>query len=155
MAETYTIADLCAMDNSALDKMAAELRGYTEVLKMGTYAFWQDANGKKITESYKWKPTTNCNQSRDLLAWASTPFDGAVTKEPILFDITFGRFDRNKRLPMIEVYQPEFAERGYDKRVEWTGGNKWIVTIPGNDARAEVTAYCAAMLARAGRLKGE
>jgi len=171
MAETYTIADLCALDNDALDTLAAELHGWrleedeyppelAPMRKCKTVPVWIDSNGHftgyapASMAGYltKWTPTTDFNQSRELLAWASAPFDGAITKEPILFDITFGRFDRNERLPMIEAYQPEFAEQGYEKRMEWTGGNKWLVQIPGNDARAEVTAYCAAILAMAGRL---
>lgn len=114
MTKTYTIADLCALPDDALDALAAELRGYTEVFKMGTHTFWQDASGKKITESYKWKPTTDRNQSGELLMWAQ--LQGAKFQQIVAAD------------GVLEI---------------------------NISARAETIAFCAAMLAMAGRLKGE
>ena len=157
MSETYTIEELTALSDADLNKLAAELRGWKlrepSDPASGSFLNWVDSDGVEQYSRRGWTPATDGNQSRELLGWAAASFDGAITKKPILFDIAFGRFDREKRQPGIEAYQPEFAERGYDRRMDWTGSTEWIVRVPGNTARSETIAFCAAMLAMKGALK--
>lgn len=148
----YTLAELQAMPNDDLNALAAELRGLQYLPRSGNVFDFVWMDGDKVY-AQEIAFTADRNQSGELLQWAAARFDGAITKEPIMFDVTFGRFERNKRLPGIDAYQHKFVERGYDKRMEWSGSAKWIVQIPGNDARAETIAFCAAMLAMKGRLK--
>ncbi len=110
MSETYTIADLQAMPDDALNALAAELR-------------WQ----KEITWDI-WSPTSDRNQSGELLQWAEAHRGCA-------FDIQIGRNEA------IGIFIPPNATRFPD------------VVVSGNDARAETIAFCAAMLAMKGRLK--
>lgn len=146
MTKTYTIADLCALPNDALDALAAELRGWrleedeyppelAPMRKSKTVPVWIDSNGRftgyapASLAGYltKWKPTTDFNQSRELLAWA--------TANCYKFSYsTFGSaLFSNVRVEWVSEPSMEFRN----------------LKVIGNDARAEVTAFCAAILAMA------
>ncbi len=117
--QSYTIADLLAMPDDALNALAAELRGYT---LSKTKIFWRDANEEVICHRRSFAPATDRNQIGEL-------FDWAVKEHDMGFMIRIGG--------------------GYPRVV--CLGDAWI-TIKGNSARAKTAAFCAAMLAQAGRL---
>lgn len=109
MAETYTIADLCALPDGALDALAAELRGWHWI-----ESDLVDESGKvQVMWPVCFTPTTDRNQSGELLIYAQQ--QGARFKQVVADD------------GILEI---------------------------NINARAETIAFCAAMLAMAGRLKG-
>lgn len=139
---SYTIADLLALPDDALNAMAAELRGwYLEEVEEFTDKDWYFGNSSKpcMFRTYKdsnsngfacdfskWTPATNLNQSRELL-------QRATDETGHCFNV--------------------FIQPG--------GGHVWIIgdeaskettEIPFNSAHAETAAFCAAMLAMEGRL---
>ena len=110
MAETYTIADLCALPNDTLDALAVELRGWHWI-----ESDLVDESGEvQVMWPVCFTPTTDRNQSGELLIYAQQ--QGARFKQVIADD------------GVLEI---------------------------NINARAETIAFCAAMLAMAGRLKGE
>jgi hypothetical protein len=129
MAETYTIADLCALPNDALDAMAVELRGWHWI-----ESDLVDESGEvQVMWPVCFTPTTNHNQSGKLLSHAVS--NGCA------FEINIG--DE----PFVEFTWPDAPEALTSRN-----GADWR-EIPGNDARTETIVFCAAMLAMAGRLK--
>lgn len=115
----YTIADLCALNNSALTRIAEELRGFQVSI---------------AAHSPIGRCCTDFNQSRELLTWA-------INEHDCSFNISIG--DE----PFIEFTWPDAPEM-----LSSRNGADWR-EIPGDSARAETIAFCAAMLAMAGRLK--
>ena len=78
--QTYTVGDLLALDNDALNAMAAELRGIHRAvggggwIEDGTEAFYDEI----------FLPATDRNQSGELLVWAieqGCQFDISLTAE--------------------------------------------------------------------------
>jgi hypothetical protein len=131
MNKTYTLPELLALDNDALNKMAAELRGY----RLCGFSYFQDDGDfeSRVCHVSDYTPTDNFNQSRELLMWAMIEHD-------CFFNISIG--DE----PFVEFIWPDAPEMLTSRN-----GADWR-EIPGDSARAEVAAFCAAMLAVAGRL---
>lgn len=133
--QTYTLAELQAMPNDGLDALAVEMRGW----KFSAAGILEDENGQEVrqkdcvvfklstaSESYPyfWTPATDRNQSGKLLEWLiANGWRGAAY------------YTSPAR---IEIWH-----YNYGKNVQVAGWN----------ARAETIAFCAAMLATAGRLK--
>ncbi len=127
MNKVYTIEELQALPDGDLNALAAELRGfYNHPLAFSLYD--TNANGRsvEICEKSDWQPTTDRNQSGELLTWA-------WRTHGILFHIGF---TGGASMGYVQ----------YETAVEFG-------TIKGNNARAETVAFCAAMLAMTGRLK--
>ena len=130
MAETYTIDELLALPDEALNALAAGLRGWT----ISKAQPWDD--GRRIIQCdvYNesdgavmpvddWTPATSRDQSGELLRHA-------------------------QRLGV------RFAVHFWDGAEEITGAvprillnRRDVFAVSGNDARAETVAFCAAMLA--------
>lgn len=132
MSETYTLAELQAMDNSALNAMAAELRklesvrcasGFGEIVED-----WlcDTPTSVPLYRAADWSPTTDRNQSGELLEWlADQSFSMSIGRDH------FG-------IVSVGISHSDYVTIGaHDKR--------W--------ALAETVAFCAAMLAMEGRLK--
>jgi len=141
MTETYTLPELQAMADGDLNALAAELRGWTlqsVTDPLGSsFLNWVDDNeiGRYSPSSYT--PATDRNQSGELLTWAAGQTFG-IKSSTLTFGITIDDVTQN-----IDVFSPSFAcasQSGVD------------FEVPGNDARAETIAFCAAMLAMKGRL---
>lgn len=130
--DTYSIESLTALDNSALNELAAELRGWI----FRESGILTDESGEEVRESecvvfklgtasdsypYFWQPVKNRNQSGELLQWAIA--------KGVDFMIRL-----NRSRPRITIF------------------GESLITIEANDARAETIAFCAAMLAMEGRL---
>lgn len=135
--QTYTIAELLALPDERLNALAAELRGY-KLVETVPFNEWQKG-GAKWDSAYEngsgdsipvteWTPATDRNQSGELLTLATAQGLGFMVD-------WFGVGDTPAR---ISCYQQADCA--------------WLCEIPGNDARAETVAFCAAMLAMAGRL---
>lgn len=108
-----TLSELQALPDSELNDMAARLvMGWTLVVKMGTYSHWADSDGNRVCDGYKWRPTTDRNQSGECL-------QRMVTRPAVVFAIW-----RSKKMAEIDVS----IKFGHS------------VNVPGNDARAEVIA---------------
>jgi hypothetical protein len=131
--DTYSIESLTALDNSALNELAAELRGWI----FRESGILTDESGEEVRESecvvfklgtasdsypYFWQPVKNRNQSGELLQWAIA--------KGVDFMIRL-----NRSWPRITIF------------------GESLITIEANDARAETIAFCAAMLAINGRLQ--
>jgi hypothetical protein len=128
MAKTYTLPELLALDSDTLNKMAAELRGYRLVTE---YDYNQrdcylDDKGDCLYRVEDYSPATDRNQSGELLDYAEGQGLGFMIDK------------RSKYIPARTVCYGADA--------------KWLLHVPGNDARAETVAFCAAMLAMQGRL---
>ncbi len=122
MNNTHTIAELEALPDDDLSALAAELRGW----HFADGLLWLDNTSLGL--DWKYKPATNHNQSRELMAWAATQYSVrfcTITGMGIYSGIT------------------QIDEHGYEPWGE----------IPGTSARSETVAFCAAMLAQQGRLK--
>lgn len=126
--DTYSIESIAALDDSALNALAAELREW-KLLESdhdswrgvtGNYYF-EHENGEAECSEGDWSPTTDRNQSGELLRWAVT--------QGVDFMIRL-----NRSRPRITIF------------------GESLITIEANDARAETIAFCAAMLAMEGRL---
>lgn len=125
-------SQLPTLDDDALDVLAAELRGWKVGGLLGKEEVDVWCTGEKTRyDNYErqirltdWTPTTNYNQSRELLDWAA--------KE---HSMEF----------MVRIGNPH-------ARVVYFGDE--ITTIQGNSPRAETTAFCAAMLVKMGRNDG-
>ena len=130
--DTYSIESLTALDNSALNELAAELRGWI----FRESGILTDESGEEVRESecvvfklgtasdsypYFWQPVKNRNQSGELLQWAIA--------KGVDFMIRL-----NRSRPRITIF------------------GESLITIEANDARADTVAFCAAMLAMEGRL---
>ena len=64
----YTIADLLALGNDALNSLAAELRGWT---LSRSKIFWRDSDGEVVCHRASFTPATDRNQSGELLRHAA------------------------------------------------------------------------------------
>lgn len=84
-----------------------------------------------------WRPTTDRNESSKLLEWAAEQKDAVFS---IHVENNFKR---------VDVGVPDLATQDSSGRMLFDRE----FTIEGNDARAETIAFCAAMLAMAGRLQ--
>lgn len=135
--DTYSIESIAALDDSALNALAAELRGWI----FRESGILTDKSGEEVRESecvvfklgtasdsypYFWQPVKNRNQSGELLQWAIA--------KGVDFMIRL-----NRSRPRITIFRSTFGES--------------LITIEANDARAETIAFCAAMLATEGRLR--
>lgn len=148
----YTLTELQALYDADLNALAAELRGFSNhPLAFSLYDV--DANGRsvEVCEKVDWRPATDRNQSGELLRWASE----SGVNFWIDFDDTPGvRWSTDQRGDCHSC-QFDFAT-GYscgahcecDCHEEQPDG-----FVPGNDARAEALAFCAAMLAMKGGLQ--
>ena len=131
--DTYSIESIAALDDSALNALAAELRGWI----FRESGILTDKSGEEVRESecvvfklgtasdsypYFWQPVKNRNQSGELLQWAIA--------KGVDFMIRL-----NRSWPRITIF------------------GESLITIEANDARAETIAFCAAMLAINGRLQ--
>ena len=133
--QSYTIADLLALDNDALNAMAAELRGWTlrveeyrighPLIEAGVLRDYISADGRTMSAVADYSPSLDRNQSRACLKHATT--------NGVRVDVCF---------------RPEVAYTTF-----YIEAIPLMRTVQGNDARAETVAFCAAMLAMAGRLK--
>ena len=121
--QTYTIAELLALPDERLNALAAELRGYKLVETVWDSAY-ENGSGDSIPVT-EWTPATDRNQSGELLTLATAQGLGFMVD-------WFGVGDTPAR---ISCYQQADCA--------------WLCEIPGNDARAETVAFCAAMLAMA------
>jgi len=122
MTKTYTIAQLLALPGGDLSALAAELRGWHWL-----ESDLVDEKGEAhVLWPVCWTPTTDCNQSRELLTWAATNYRAVV------FSICLC-----KRIAEVVI------------SINFGG----VITIPGTSARSETVAFCAAILAQQGRLK--
>ena len=134
----YTLAELQAMPSDDLSALAAELRGW----KFSAAGILEDGSGQEVrqkncvvfklgtaSESYPyfWSLATDRNQSGELLQW--------LTRRYWTVDVGFG-LGNAAIVAMVD-------DGELDKTIK----------IPGNDARAETVAFCAAMLAIKGRLR--
>jgi len=152
--QTYTVAELQAMPDDDLNALAAELRGWTSVDRStgneygSSLSFWWadksqiDGNDDDyyIMPEREFLPATDRNQSRELLECARTKgaefFIAFWRREPhVRYSISKNPLDWNT------AYVTFYIE-----------AIPLLRTIPGNDARAETIAFCAAMLAMAGKL---
>lgn len=138
----YSIEELQALPNGDLSALAAELRGWK--LSQGAQ-WWKYDDGRKVpTFTYNdtegpvmpvsdWVPTANRDQSGELLREAA--------KRRCYFTILFCADDAMLYFGsnQLSVFTPNHRGRQ-------------LATIPGNDARAETIAFCAAMLAMKERL---
>jgi hypothetical protein len=137
-----TIEQLQALPDKELNALAAKLRGLKAFNFQGVkWLGVTDAQGKthgkhKLRE---WTPTTSRDQSGELLEWAAG--------RGILFDVAFGHYASDERHPHVEAYLPRYDDKA------WISENRWLYHIPGNDARAQTVAFCAAMLAIQGESK--
>ena len=122
--DTYSIESITALDNSALNELAAKLRTLRHVCRSTNDWIWEDALGNFYDEIFL--PATDRNQSRELLQWAIA--------KGVDFMIRL-----NRSRPRITIFRSTFGES--------------LITIEANDARAETIAFCAAMLATEGRLR--
>lgn len=68
--DTYSIESLTALDNSALNELAAELRGYWISDDPMFKHFWLDADCNTVSHVADWSPAVDRNQSGELLQWA-------------------------------------------------------------------------------------
>ena len=141
MSRNYTITELLAMPDDDLNALAAELRGWTisygqpwhneddEFIRCDVY---NDHEGAVMPVN-EWSPYTNRNQSYDLLTWAADQtFE--INRCTVIFEITIDSAPRTAR------------------GIHAWSSNGMDFEVPGNGARAETIAFCAAMLAMAGRL---
>jgi len=123
-----TIDELQALPDKELNAMAAKLRGLKAFNFQGVkWLGVTDAQGKTHGK-YKlrdWTPATSRDQSGALLQWAAT--------QGCYFTVGFGDFNSDVRV-RINLERNE-REIFVDE------------TIPGNTARSETVAFCAAMLA--------
>lgn len=122
MAETYTdtVAELLETSDRDLNLLAAHLSGAVE--RAAKWWVWTDENGKESAiHISEYKPATDRNQSYGLLR--------KMVDLGHRFDVQIGGND-----PELErvIMWPKLYT---------------MVTIPGNDARTETIAFCAAMLA--------
>lgn len=128
--QSYAIADLLAMDDGALNALAAELRGWhypsPQELKKGAWPGYDKGDGSYM-EAHKWRPATDLNQSRDLLRLA-------IDKTGNCFNVST---------------QPD----GSFVEIVWVAPGGDTTEIPFNCARGETAAFCAVMLAEIGMLK--
>lgn len=127
--KSYTLAELQAMPDNDLNAMAAELRGLRNIEGDGGIRdwIWVDVDGQFYDEIFL--PTTDRNQSREILDW----FVEAQWKAG--YTIRYGKIIRSVSVTA--------AADGDDVNVE----------VNGAGAKAETIAFCAAMQAMAGRLK--
>lgn len=131
--DTYSIESITALDDSALNELAAELRGWI----FRESGILTDESGEEVRESecvvfklgtasdsypYFWQPVKNRNQSGELLQWAIAKGGDFMIR-------------LNRSWPRITIF------------------GESLITIEANDARAETIAFCAAMLAINGRLQ--
>ena len=146
--QNHTAATLAAMPDAELDALSAKARGWTltfgsievpcrnggtEMVREHLYeGIGDDGEAGAIVAACDWQPTYDANQALALLAWASET-------KGILFDVALGHFAPDERHPHVEAYQPEYHETA------WTSGNKWLLHIPGADARVMVIAFILAM----------
>lgn len=134
--DTYSIESLTALDNSALNELAAELRGWI----FRESGILTDESGEEVRESecvvfklgtaldsypYFWQPVKNRNQSGELLKWAIAK--GAEFEVSLSLNSSI-----------------DFRIHRQDWRT---------VDCSSSFARAETIAFCAAMLAMEGRLR--
>lgn len=136
--KTYTIEELQAMPDADLNKLAAELRGWrvafgavdTPAGETVREHHWEgeDENGElgAIISLLDWQPASDRNQSGKLLMWA-------MKKHGLTFLIPFDLTDDEIEVTVWETRSP------IKPRV--------VLTISGNDARAETESFCAAMQA--------
>lgn len=132
MTNTYTIADLQALPDNDLNALAAKLRGLQYLPRFGNVFNFVWFDGEKIY-AQDVAFADNRDQSGELLQWAA--------KQGCYFTIGFGDFNSDVRV-RINLERTQYGEREIFLDA----------TIPANDARAETSAFCAAMLAMAGRL---
>lgn len=133
--DTYSIESITALDNSALNELAAKLRTLRHVCRSTNDWIWEDALGNFYDEIFL--PATDRNQSRELLQWAMTQKDAVFS---VHIEHSFKR---------VDVAVPDLATQDSSGRMLFDRE----FTIEGNDARAETIAFCAAMLAINGRLQ--
>lgn len=139
-----TIDELQALPDKELNALAAKLRGWGltfggievagEIVREHHFE-GRDKNGElgAIISVHDWTPATSHDQSRELLQWA-----GEI--HCLWFGICVGSKCVEER---VSVY----LENGADKVIQ-------EILVPGNDARAETIAFCAAMLAIEGETNG-
>lgn len=142
--QTYTIAELLALPDDALNVLAAELRGWHAKYFIDGTGFWcgggkilyevvigslthEDWPGgpQGITRPH-WSPADDRNQSGELLEWLADQG----------FSVSIGR-DRFT-IVNVGISHSDYGRIGAHEK-------RW--------PRAETVAFCAAMLAMEGRLK--
>ena len=121
-----TIEQLQALSDKGLSALAAKLRGWYDCEKENRPCYHDSETLAEVCDN--WTPATSRDQSGELLQWAET--------QGCYFTIGFGDFNSDVRV-RINLERNE-REIFVDE------------TIPGNDARAETVAFCAAMLAMEG-----
>lgn len=138
--DTYSIESLIALDNSALNELAAELRGIAchlcemghRLSRDGKLHLPSQAKGMIEVQPCKmaqFKPATDRNQSREILDWfVETQWKAGYT-------IRYGKLFRSVSIAAA------------------TSGDDVKVSVNGTGAKSETIAFCAAMLAINGRLK--
>lgn len=132
--QIYTLADLQAMANDDLNALAAELRGLKRIGGDNGGGDWLDEFDDFYDEVFI--PTTDRNQSGELLQWAAEQKDAVFS---IHVENNFKR---------VDVGVPDLMTQDASGRMLFDRE----FTIEGNDARAETIAFIAVMLAMAGRL---
>lgn len=126
MANTYTVAELQELPDADLNALAATLGDYRHD---PSNAAWYDEHGGRFDYEYEFKPATNRNQSGELLEWfVETQWKGH-------YAIRSGKLFRSVCVTAA------------------TDGDDVNVEVNGTGAKAETIAFCAAMLALAGRLQ--